>query len=442
MSLHAGVSSRNITPTKSLFLYGYPHVERMSEGVNDPLLANAMVLDNGEEQIVFCSVDLIYFSKELAKRIRRGLESKLGIPEEAIMLSATHTHSGPIIVRMVSNIDDPVVPPPDKEYIDFLASSLIDLIAEAYQNKIEVEFALTVADGTGIGGNRRSDEGAIDPEIPVMVVRRVLDKKIIGLSTVYCMHPTVLHEDFKLYSADFPGYTREYILDEFGEDVVYLYHTGPEGNQSPRRFIRENTVAEAKRLGYELGKRIVGVVRKLSEGDFKKSISLKYSSSEVLLSPKQFPSVEEAEKNLKCAIDRLNKLKSTGASRVEIRTAECDWFGAEELVTLARLSSSGELEDILREVLPAEVQVFKIDEYYFVALPGEWFVEYSLEIKQRAPGKTFVICLANGELQGYIVTEEAYREGGYEASNSMFAPNEGRKIIEKALEMIRELNKQ
>ena len=51
---------------------------------------------------------------------------------------------------------------------------------------------------------------------------------------------------------------------------------------------------------------------------------------------------------------------------------------------------------------------------------SEYFVEYSLIIKKKSPHKTYVISLANGELQGYIVTKEACVEGGYEASNSLF----------------------
>ncbi len=67
---------------------------------------------------------------------------------------------------------------------------------------------------------------------------------------VCCMHPTVLHEDSKLISRDFPGMAREYLKKNvFGEDCVIVHHTGPEGNQSPRHVTKANTFEEAQRFG-------------------------------------------------------------------------------------------------------------------------------------------------------------------------------------------------
>ena len=44
--LEAGAAAVDITPKKSLFIYGYPHVERMSEGAHDPLFASAVLISN------------------------------------------------------------------------------------------------------------------------------------------------------------------------------------------------------------------------------------------------------------------------------------------------------------------------------------------------------------------------------------------------------------
>jgi hypothetical protein len=71
----------------------------------------------------------------------------------------------------------------------------------------------------------------------------------------------------------------------------------------------------------------------------------------------------------------------------------------------------------------------------YLAWQGEIFIEYALEIKRRFKD-TYVISLANGELQGYIVTEEAAEEGGYEASNSLFPPESGKIIVEASEEVV------
>ena len=65
-NLQAGAAIINVTPQKPMFLHGYPHVERTSEGIHDPLYASALVIDNGEMQIGFCAVDVVFISREIA----------------------------------------------------------------------------------------------------------------------------------------------------------------------------------------------------------------------------------------------------------------------------------------------------------------------------------------------------------------------------------------
>ena len=438
--LKAGAAKVDITPDKSLFLYGYPHVERYSQGIHDPLYASALVLDNSIGELVFCTVDLINISKYITKKVRAEITQKCGIPKKNIMISATHTHSGPRITEMLSSKHDKVVPPADKEYVEILIEKISRVITQAYNNKVECEMAMTIADGKDIGGNRRKKGGLADPEVPVMVLRKKQDKQIYGILSIYCMHPTVLHEDSKLYSADFPGYTREYLLDKLGRDIVYLYHTGPEGNQSPRHYVKSTTFDEAKRLGYMLGERIYNKVLKVEEGHYKSWLELKTISKEVDFPAKQMPGLEEADKNLEQAVERLERLRQDKAPKAEIRTAECGWFGAEEMVTLARCRVDGKLTQMLEDVLPAEIQVFKVNEAFFVNVPGELFVEYSLRIKEPFSGNVFVTCLANGELQGYIVTREAVEEGGYEASNSLFGPEAGDIIVRESINLINKIS--
>ncbi|MCK4401241.1 hypothetical protein KAW08_02910 [bacterium] len=87
--LKAGAATVDITPGKSMFLFGYPHVERYSKGTHDPLYASALVLDNGHTQIVFCAIDIIFIGKDQAKEVRELVNQKTGIPEENIMISAS-----------------------------------------------------------------------------------------------------------------------------------------------------------------------------------------------------------------------------------------------------------------------------------------------------------------------------------------------------------------
>ncbi|MEN8251881.1 MAG: hypothetical protein ABFS32_23370, partial [Bacteroidota bacterium] len=227
---------------------------------------------------------------------------------------------------------------------------------------------------------------------------------------------------------------REYIKNELNDDIILLYHTGPSGNQSPRHFTNSNTFDEAQRLGYMLGERIIESIKQLSESDFQEAVSLNIHSDNVMLPKREFMSVIEAERKRIKAKEKLERLRENNASNTDIRTAEVDWFGAEENKQLAEMAVNGKLDKVYKSVLPAEISLISIDKSSFIFLPGEIFVEYSLAIKEKTPN-TYVASLSNGVLAGYIVTEEAEQEGGYEASNSIFPAKAGKVIVDKVLDM-------
>jgi hypothetical protein len=63
-----------------------------------------------------------------------------------------------------------------------------------------------------------------------------------------------------------------------------------------------------------------------------------------------------------------------------------------------------------------------------VHMPGELFVEYQLEAQKLRP-QSFVCLAAYGDYgPGYICTEAAYAQGGYEPGVSLVAPS-----VEKGL---------
>lgn len=432
--LQAGAAIIDVTPQNPMFLHGYPHEERISQGVHDPLYASALIIDNGITQVGFCAADVIFISGEVSKQVREQVQLATGIQGQHLMISASHTHSGPKITDDI--FSDPVVPETDPEYIDYLVERLVQVYIKAFRNKKESKIAITTASGLGVGGNRRSKTDAVDPEVPVIVVKESATDKVFALSTIYCMHPTILHEDSKLYSADFPGYTRSYVKEHLGEEVILLYHTGPSGNQSPRHFIQSNTFDEAQRLGNLLGERIVEQVRLTGNAGFKEWIPLTVQQSEVMLPEKVFMTVESAAEKLTFVKNKLDTMRRNNDPAAEIRTVECDWFGAEENRQLSEMAANGKLDQVYQSLLPIEICVVGVDETHFVFLPGELFVEYSLRIKAALKEKIFIASLSNGVLSGYIVTEEAEKEGGYEASNSIFPATAGDVIVQNVLDMV------
>jgi len=259
--------------------------------------------------------------------------------------------------------------------------------------------------------------------------------EVIACMVVYSMHPTVLHEDSTLISADFPGMARQFLQRNIlGDDCPVLYHTGPAGNQSPRHVTKGNTFCEAKRLGEMLGRAIAKVIPEIT---YTSSASLESYQSFLDDAPRRkLLSVPEAEAQLEQAVEKLEHLRRTNAPRAETRTAECAWFGAEWGLALAKANEEGMLIGYYKAVLPAEVQILKVGPWSFVGWPGEVFVEYALAVKEQYRD-TFVIELANGQLQGYIVTEEAVLEGCYEAFLTAHSPDAGKMLVETTLQLLR-----
>jgi hypothetical protein len=211
-----------------------------------------------------------------------------------------------------------------------------------------------------------------------------------------------------------------------------LYHNGASGNQSPRHVTRGNTFAEAQRLGELLGRQIAGVLPAVK---FSREGRIAARQTLVPLTVRTMPDHAAAEAALTAAREKFTRLKRAGAPRAEVRTAECDVFGAEETAELARAAGDGRLAQAAADCSPAEIQLIAVGPWRFVSWPGEFFVEYALEVKQRVPG-TFVITLANGELQAYIVTVEADANDYYEARNALFSHENGPRMVEATLALI------
>ncbi|MHB0935588.1 MAG: neutral/alkaline non-lysosomal ceramidase N-terminal domain-containing protein [Armatimonadota bacterium] len=438
--MQAGTAIRDISPRKPAFLVGYPHVDRISEGIHDPLLASALCLRNGAAAVMLIALDLLLIEPSTARDLRRRVAARTGIPQEGVFISCSHTHSGPNTADLLGWGPSPVVPAPDAEYMEFLAEAVAAAAGEAAENLRDAEAAWCTAQARGVGGNRHDPErGAVDPEVGLLAVRDAATKRLFALSLIYSMHPTVMHEDSRLVSADFPYYTREFLKERFGPELAVLYHNGPEGNQSPRYHVQAQTFAEAQRLGELLGASVAEGLSALRDEDFTADPVLDARLAQVELPRRVFPTVEEAEQSLAGHRARYEELKRSGAPHGPVRTAECDVFGAEETAYLAACQQNGLLDRVLAQYTPIDVQAIRVGDACLLGFPGELFVEYSLEAKRRAGFKVFPVTLVNGDTQGYIITRETIEKGYYESNNRVFEPEAGSILVEAGLTLLQEM---
>ena len=101
----------------------------------DDLHAKALVLDDGETKVALVVCDLIVLEGEYVNRARQIIGSRCGIPPENVMLSCTHTHTGPATAGLLGV---------DKEdgYLEFLVPRIADSVQMANHRLQEAQIGI------------------------------------------------------------------------------------------------------------------------------------------------------------------------------------------------------------------------------------------------------------------------------------------------------------
>src|ERR1041384_906446 len=94
--LRVGTAEVVITPPTGIPMAGY-YSTRLSTGVHDDLHAKAIVLSSGGQQAAIVACDLIGIPPAVIEEARELIQSATGIPGGNVMISATHSHTGPLI---------------------------------------------------------------------------------------------------------------------------------------------------------------------------------------------------------------------------------------------------------------------------------------------------------------------------------------------------------
>lgn len=419
--LKIGVSIADISPKQGVQLAGYPHCLRPNEGVHDPLYVSCMFIDNGDKKVAIVAGDIFWYSKEFVRELRSRFDFD-------IICTCTHTHSAPWIgERHEFEYNEGVRT--DAEYEKFMLDSIIRIVGEASENTFEGEIGTYVGHcgaEQGVGGNRREKGGLADPSVNLIVARDT-DKKIRGILLNYSLHPTYLHAENCLVSADYPGYIRRY-LSFAVPDAIFMFAQGTSGNQSSRYHRVAQDFEEACRAGTTLG---VAIYNCLDKVEYKSEMEIGVESIEIELPQREWLDEKEAYDRMVYFQERFKSLAD--ADYITYRNAELDMFGVEDYYGMLMEAKNGYVDSDL----PCEIQNVILGDTAIVGLQGEHFVEFGLEIKAKSPYKnTFVFCLSNGSLPGYVYTPDAVNDGGYEVGNSLFTPEAGSVIVKAATDLL------
>jgi hypothetical protein len=456
--LHAGAAKIDITPPNGTQLAGFVGKYRPSQRVLDPLFARVAIFENAGRKICFVALDVTIVNRPYTDTIRRAANEHASIAPDAVLVHATQTHNAPSLGGC--QFGEGFSLPREWDWLNFhneeysqnTISKIVEAIRVANENLRPVEIGV----GSAIDGrwafNRRAVmrdgkvsmpshtpptsrgwvqmkylEGPIDPEVGVLAARSRAGNLVTALLNYAC-HPVHLFtQPGGFVSADWCGALCDAFAAATDETSIPLLLNGCCGNLNPWNPFdpdyREDHVA--------MGKGLASSARKtLGAMEWQDDAVLDWRVQTISIPYRHIPKdrLDAAQEYL--STHPLPQLVDDEKTRVD-----CDWMRQ------ALIASAG-IEKTQRSAMDYEIQVLRLGNAAFVALPGEPFIEGQLQIKLQSPTEhTFVIHCAS-HYAGYIPISEAIERGGHEVESgpwSKLAPEALETIVAKSGEMLREM---
>ncbi len=432
--LKVGAAQVDITPANGTPMAGY-YKFRAVGGVLDPIFAKTIVVEQDGARAAFVVLDLVGTTRPVVVAARRLIAEQCQIPPERVMISATHTHTGPQLPRgsMMDEITK-VNAPPGVQYVTALPGLIAKSVSDALANLQPAKASATVGKAEGISFNRRvigkdgkciwqprkidpaveRPAGPVDPDLGLLVFE-ALDARPAPLAayTNFAMHPTSVGGGLRI-SADYPGAFTKLLRERKGAEMVAVFANGCCGNINHTDYLSGNPQRNTLQLGTALADVATQSWPNLQA---LKTYAPRAHATTVTLQRRQF-----SEEEIARAKDVANRMFTENLGTVPMAEAVCV------------------LETVGKRDVPfeAEVQVITFSEdLVIVALPGEIFVELGLAIKAASPFKhTFIAELANGSV-GYVPNREAYPQGNYEVVSARGEVGSGERLVEEAVKLLK-----
>jgi hypothetical protein len=373
------------------FLGRHPHAFwlKPSTGALDAIMARALVLQAGSTRLLWVAVDLVAVDAGLADEVRAAA-GDAGLAYDAVILSASHTHSGPgafvdskIFGVVTADRFDPSVR-------RALVAGIADAARRAERAKTRAVVAASVGPVPGLTESRL--DLPLDPELAVLRLARP-DGAPIALVWNYAIHGTALGPRNRKLSGDLMGVASHRLERRLGVPVLFV--NGAVGDVSPRQH-GESGVDD---LGGRLADAVAAAWQRARP---------------------------RAAGPLEIARSRVD----LPAPFLAVRNCTGGW-------------APGFLTIPLDSALPraAELIGVRLGDIAWVTIPGELQTALGRTVKEAGRRRfevAFVAGLSNGYL-GYLLTAGAYRRPGYIGCASLFGDRAGERVADVAARLLERL---
>ena len=438
----AGFGRVDITPPLGTTIVGY-FEERHAKGLLDNLEANALAVSDGERTAVLIATDLlgiegVTFNASLRQRIA----ASAGVPEEAVYVHSTHTHTGPGAGK--TDAGRTGLFDGTDFYNELLAYRLADVARMAVCDLSPATLAIGRAEAKRISflrryrmkdGSIRTNPGVNNPDIAAPIgeldetvrVLRIRRADASDIAVVnFATHPDVVGGE--MISGDWPAFVRR-TFERAEPNVKCLFFNGAQGDVNhvctdPRPGEREGLHPDFDDVdrGYEHTQHMGRVVAAAALSVWGKcepvqAAPLRFGIQTISV-PSQMPKPEE-----------MPKAREYAQLHREGRDAEIPFSGMALTTVVAEAERMVLLEHGPKSFdLPLSIVALG-DAVAFAGIPGEPFTEIGRDIRAQSPFRmTICTCLTNGSC-GYFPVASAFAEGGYEARASIFASTVANDIV-------------
>lgn len=423
--LRTGFSTQVITPPRDFPLAGYFN-RRPNRGAYDDLHVKVLLVEQNGVIGGFVVYDLCGLNAAFFDALRSAIRDA-GISFGGnLMVSCTHTHTGPEIRKEIDEIK--------KNYIELLIAKTVTAVKEAQANLRESSFEVSSVNSNPFAYVRRfrmkngtflTNPGKCNPEIEgpdgdfdrtITAVAVKQEGRIAAILVNLANHGDTIGGDF--VSADWFGRMEREIQYQLGEDVPVMTLTDCSGNINhfDVTTMRDQTsYSEALRIGRGYGQIVCELLKRLEKVDdsqlcFKKSIF-------------KMPFRTVTAQQLADARKVLETIpENTDAKQGDMTSEDL----AKENGTVLRMLAANVLKCEGNEGKYQECEILALclsEDLAFITLPGEPFNGIAQGIRSGSPFKRTVIAtLAQGK-SGYIPMPDDFDKGGYETSASPASPD-------------------